>query len=243
MGNYSSSPEYNRKFLSYQNLYNSPINNDQNNFSYNFRRKLFEEENKFPINTQNENKNIKKQKNDLSMAEMRKDEIEKNEVTTNNIKKFLLIMVDMVTNVHAQKLNVIDIIVNVLDLDYIVEIVIAKIVKINHLKIALQIDILHLFQINQKQNQLHVPAPKVAVIKSTVNAIKMGVNVILLAGVQGAKILKNAKKVKDEMYECTLANSIYIVHNKMIEEEIVEGNIIESKNLVKKRKRSLSIPK
>ena len=62
MGNYSSSPEYNRKFLSYQNLYNSPINNAQNNFSYNFRRKLFEEENKFLINTQNENKNIKKQK-------------------------------------------------------------------------------------------------------------------------------------------------------------------------------------
>ena len=61
-------------------------------------------------------------------------------------------MVDMVTNAHALKLNVIDIIVNVLDLDYIVEIVIAKIVKINHLKIALQIDILHLFQINQKQN-------------------------------------------------------------------------------------------
>jgi hypothetical protein len=62
MGNYSSSPEYNNKFLAYQNLYNSPINNAQNNFSYNFRRKLFEEENKFPINTQNENKNIKKQK-------------------------------------------------------------------------------------------------------------------------------------------------------------------------------------
>jgi hypothetical protein len=78
MGNYSASPEYNSKFLSYQNLYNSPINNAQNNFSYIFRRKLFEEENKFPINTQTENKNIKKQKkNDLSMVEMRKDEIEK----------------------------------------------------------------------------------------------------------------------------------------------------------------------
>ena len=103
-------------------------------------------------------------------------------------------MVDMVTNANALKLNVIDFIVNVLDLDYIAEIVIVKIVKINHLKIALQIGILLLFQINQKQNQLHVPAPKVAVIKSTVNAIKMGANAILLAGVQDAKILKTQKK-------------------------------------------------
>ena len=157
MGNYSSSPDYNGKFLSYQNIYNSPINNAHNNFNYSFRRKLFEEENKFPINTQTENKNIKKQKkNDLSMVEMRKDEIEKNEATTNTIdtlilKNFLLIMVDMVTNAHALKLNVIDIIVNVLDLDYIAEIVIVKIVKINHLKIVLQIGILLLFLINQKQ--------------------------------------------------------------------------------------------
>jgi hypothetical protein len=62
MGNYSSSPDYNGKFLSYQNIYNSPINNAHNNFNYSFRRKLFEEENKFLINTQTENKNIKKQK-------------------------------------------------------------------------------------------------------------------------------------------------------------------------------------
>ena len=57
---------------------------------------------------------------------------------------------------------------------------------------------------------------------------------------------ENGKKYKDVLYECCLANSIYIIKNKIIEEEIGEGNgnIINDKNdtiLMKKRKRTISV--
>ena len=244
MGNYSSSPEYNRKFLSYQNLYNSPINNAQNNFSYNFRRKLFEEENKFPINTQNENKNIKKQKkNDLSMAEMRKDEIEKNEVTTNNIKKFFTDYGGYGYKCSCSK------------------------TQCNRYYCECFRSGLYCRDCNCKNCQNKPPEncssnrhttfisnkPKTELVTCTCTksgcnkkyceCYKNGSKCNSSCRCVGCENTENAKKVKDETYECTLANSIYIVHNKMIEEEIVKGNIIDSKNLVKKRKRSLSIPK
>jgi hypothetical protein len=61
-------------------------------------------------------------------------------------------MEDMVINALARRQIVIDIIVNVIDQDYIVLIVIAKIAKISLQRIALLIEILHLSQINKKQN-------------------------------------------------------------------------------------------
>ena len=45
------------------------------------------------------------------------------------------------------------------------------------------------------------------------------------------------------MYECMLAHNIYNKKNKIFEENIVEGNLINdknNKNLMKKRKRVLS---
>ena len=54
---------------------------------------------------------------------------------------------------------------------------------------------------------------------------------------------ENGKKTKDDLYECCLENSIYIINNKIIEEEIDEGDLINEKNiyiLMKKRKRMLS---
>ena len=61
-------------------------------------------------------------------------------------------MGDMAINVLAQKQIVIDFIVNVLDQDYIVQIVIVKIAKINLLKIVHQIGILLLYKISLKLN-------------------------------------------------------------------------------------------
>jgi hypothetical protein len=61
-------------------------------------------------------------------------------------------MEDMVINALARRQIVIDIIVNVIDQDYIALIVIAKIAKISLQRIALLIEILHLSQINKKQN-------------------------------------------------------------------------------------------
>ena len=55
---------------------------------------------------------------------------------------------------------------------------------------------------------------------------------------------ETGKKYKDVLYECCLANSIYIIKNKIIEEEIGEGNIMNDKNntiLMKKRKRTISV--
>lgn len=54
---------------------------------------------------------------------------------------------------------------------------------------------------------------------------------------------ENGKKSKDVQYECCLANSIYIIKNKIIEEDIDEGNLTSdknNKNLLKKRKRTIS---
>ena len=62
----------------------------------------------------------------------------------------------------------------------------------------------------------------------------------------GCENTENGKKIKEEFYECCLANSIYIVKNKIIEEEIDEGNEINEKNdkvLLKKRKRTISAQK
>jgi hypothetical protein len=61
-------------------------------------------------------------------------------------------MEDMVINALARRQIVIDIIVNVIDQDYIALIVIAKIAKISLQRIALLIEILHLSQISKKQN-------------------------------------------------------------------------------------------
>jgi hypothetical protein len=244
MGNYSSSPDYNGKFLSYQNIYNSPINNAHNNFNYSFRRKLFEEENKFPINTQTENKNIKKQKkNDLSMVEMRKDEIEKNEATTNNIKKFFTDYGGYGYKCSCSK------------------------TQCNRFYCECFRSGLYCRDCNCKNCQNKPPEncssnrhttfisnkPKTELVTCTCTksgcnkkyceCYKNGSKCNASCRCVGCENTENAKKVKDETYECTLANSIYIIHNKMIEEEIVKGNIIDSKNLVKKRKRSLSIPK
>ena len=57
---------------------------------------------------------------------------------------------------------------------------------------------------------------------------------------------ENGKKIKDEQYECCLANSIYIIKNKIFEDEICDDNSINdkiNKVLVKKRKRSISTQK
>ena len=62
----------------------------------------------------------------------------------------------------------------------------------------------------------------------------------------GCENTENGKKIKDEFYECCLANSIYIIKNKITEEEIDEGNLNNDKNnkiLLKKRKRTLSAQK
>ena len=134
----------------------------------------------------------------------------------------------MVINVLVQKQIVIDIIVNVYRSGLFCIIVIVKIVKISHLKI---VRILHLSQINQKLKKLLALVLKVVAIKSIVNAIKM-------------ENSENGKKYKDVLYECCLANSIYIIKNKIIEEEIGEGNIMNDKNntiLMKKRKRTISV--
>ena len=69
-------------------------------------------------------------------------------------------------------------------------IAIAKIVKINHQKIMCPIDIKLLLRLNQKLKLLLVLVQKAAVIKNIVNAIKMGANVIQLADVLDARILK-----------------------------------------------------
>ena len=61
-------------------------------------------------------------------------------------------MGDMAINVHVQKQIVIDIIANVLDQDYIAQIAIVKIAKINLLKIVLQIGIQFYHKIKQKLN-------------------------------------------------------------------------------------------
>jgi hypothetical protein len=61
-------------------------------------------------------------------------------------------MEDMVINALARRQIVIDIIVNVIDQDYIALIAIAKIAKISLQRIALLIEILHLSQISKKQN-------------------------------------------------------------------------------------------
>ena len=52
---------------------------------------------------------------------------------------------------------------------------------------------------------------------------------------------ENGKKIKDVLYKCCLANSIYIIKNKIIEEEISEENSMNDENskiLMKKRKRT-----
>ena len=142
-------------------------------------------------------------------------------------------------NALAQKQIVIDIIVNALDQDYIVLIVIAKIARISHQKIGHLIEILLLSQINQKQNWLLALVQKVDAIKNTANVTKMGANVILYVGVQRVKTVKMEKNQN----ECCLANSIYIIKNKIIEEDIDEGNLTSdknNKNLLKKRKRTIS---
>ena len=102
-------------------------------------------------------------------------------------------MGDMAINVRVQKQIVIDIIANVLDQDYIALIAIAKIAKINLLKIVLQIGTQLYRKISQKLNLLHVLVLKVVAIKSIVNAIKMVLNVILLVDVLAVKILKIEK--------------------------------------------------
>ena len=62
----------------------------------------------------------------------------------------------------------------------------------------------------------------------------------------GCENTENGKKIKDDFFECCLANSIYIIKNKIIEEKIDEGNKINDKNnkvLLKKRKRTISAQK
>ena len=62
----------------------------------------------------------------------------------------------------------------------------------------------------------------------------------------GCENTENGKKIKDDFFECCLANSIYIIKNKIIEEKIDEGNKINDKNnkvLLKKRRRTISAQK
>ena len=62
----------------------------------------------------------------------------------------------------------------------------------------------------------------------------------------GFENTENGKKIKEEFFECCLANSIYIIKNKIIEEKIDEGNKINDKNnkvLLKKRRRTISAQK
>ncbi len=91
-------------------------------------------------------------------------------------------MEDMAINALAQKQIAIDIIVNVINQVYIVQIVTVKIVKINHQRIVLLIGIQFL-KINKTMKKLFVLAPKVVVTRNIVNALRMVVNVILLVGV------------------------------------------------------------
>ena len=62
----------------------------------------------------------------------------------------------------------------------------------------------------------------------------------------GCENTENGKNIRDGFYECCLANSIYTIKNKIIEEEIDKGNFINDKNnkiLVKKRNRTISSKK
>lgn len=58
----------------------------------------------------------------------------------------------------------------------------------------------------------------------------------------GCENTENGKNIKDGFYECCLANSIYIINNKIILEDINESIINEKNNKIfmKKRKRTKS---
>ena len=237
MRNYPSSPDYNRTFYFSQNLCDSPVNNSQKNFNYTFRRKLFEDENKLPINKQTEIDNVTKQKKNV---ENRKDEIEKNEVTNNTTKKFFTDYGGYGYKCSCSK------------------------TQCNRYYCECFRSGLYCRDCNCKNCQNKPPencssnrhttfisnktktelvactCTKSGCNKKYCECYKNGSKCNSSCRCVGCENTENPKKVKDEMFECTLANSIYIVHNKMFEEEIVEGNIIDNKNLVKKRKRSLS---
>ena len=105
-------------------------------------------------------------------------------------QNFLQIMVVMDINVHALKHNVTDIIASVIVQAFIVLTAIAKIARINFLKIMYKIDIQLKKRLNQNMNQLRVLVLKAVAIKNTVNVIKMELNAILLVDVLDARTQK-----------------------------------------------------
>ena len=143
-------------------------------------------------------------------------------------------MVAMDINVLVRKHNAIDIIANVIVQVFIVQIAIAKIAKINHLKIMYQIDI-KLLQLNQKVKQLHALVLKVAVIKNIVNVIKMGVNAILLVDVLDARIQKTLLMEKKLEKIMNVVQRIVFIYLKIkFMKKKLEKILVKKKNIKEK---------
>ena len=244
--NFYPSPDnfgkYNNNYLYLSNYYNSPSNKISNIYINNFRRRLFEEENKGSMNIQAENENLPTpKKNNISIIENNKNE--KNEIINTNTKKFFTDYGGYGYKCSCSK------------------------TQCNRYYCECYRSGLFCIDCNCKNCQNKPPEncasnrhpsfmpnkPKTELVTCTCTksgcnkkyceCYKNGTKCNSACRCVGCENTENSKKIKDEMYECMLANSIYIIKNKIFEENIVEGNLINdknNKNLMKKRKRVLS---
>ena len=228
----------------FQKFYDSPNNYLSNNF-FNYRRKLFEDNNSAPLNKNKEKENIPiHKKEDLSPEN---DKIEKIEMNNNNLtKKFFTDYGGFGYKCSCSKTNC------------------------NRYYCECYRSSLYCIDCNCKNCQNKPPEnvasnrhplktpvkPKTELVictctksgcnKKYCECYKNGTKCNSSCRCVKCENRENGKKVRDELYKCCLANSIYIIKNKIIEDEIAENNLINekiNKILVKKRKRTISTQK
>ena len=241
---YSSPDNYhkfNNNYIQFQNF----MDFSNNNYINNYHKKLFEDCHKMPFNLNRENGNIPTPKKDNLLTEIAKKE--KNEINNNNItKKFFTDYGGYGYKCSCSKTNC------------------------NRYYCECFRSGLYCTDCNCKNCQNKPPEncasnrhpsfipnkPKTELVictctksgcnKKYCECYKNGTKCNSSCRCVGCENTENGKNIRDGFYECCLANSIYIIKNKIIEEEIDEGNFINDKNnkvLVKKRKRTISSQK
>ena len=243
---YPSTENYNKYYNNYmflQNFYNSPKNNISNNYVIELPRRIYKDYNEMQLTMKIENQNIPTPKKLNLLIE--EDKNDKNEIN-NNTKKFFTDYGGYGYKCSCSKTNC---------NRYYCECFRTGLYCINcnckncqnkppencssnrHSSAAQ----------NKPKTELTIcTCTKSGCNKKYCECFKNGTKCNSSCRCVGCENTENRKKIKEEFYECCLANSIYIIKNKIIEEKINEENLINDKNnktLLKKRKRTISSQK
>jgi hypothetical protein len=233
----------NRNLLIFQNFYDSPKKNMLNGHINNYHRLSLENYNNFGLNIRKENENLPTpKKNSISVSNNNKNDI--NTLNNNNTKKFFTDYGGYGYKCSCSKTNC------------------------NRYYCECYRSGLYCIDCNCKncqnkppkncssnRNTASIPnkqktelvtctCTKSGCNKKYCECYKNGTKCNSSCRCVACENSENGKKIKDVLYKCCLANSIYIIKNKIIEEDIGEENSINDKNskiLMKKRKRTISV--